>query len=125
NLEFPERIRANIHVSWLDPNKVRRITVVGSKKMVVYDDVSDDKITIYDRGIDRANSMPFDDPAFGKLIHRSGDILVPRIDFKEPLKVEASHFIRCVLDGQTPLTDVANGRDVVRVLFAGQKSLKA
>lgn len=125
NLEFPERIRANIHVSWLDPNKVRRITVVGVKKMVVYDDVADDKITIYDKGIDKQKSMPFDDPALGKLIHRSGDILIPKIDFKEPLKIEAIHFIDCVLTKKTPLTDVASGRNVIDVLVAAQQSLKS
>jgi len=123
-LEFPNRIRARIHVSWLDPNKVRRVTVVGSKKMVVYDDVADDKIIIYDKGIDGQGAMPFDDPGAAKLVHRVGDIVLPKIDLKEPLKVQSDHFVDCVLSGITPLSGPDNGRAVVAILAAAQESLK-
>jgi predicted dehydrogenase len=125
NLFFANRVQASIQVSWLDPNKVRRTTVVGSKKMVVYDDVADDKIIIYDRGIDRLTpEMPFDDPTPQKLIHRSGDILMPKVEFREPLKVEAAHFLDCVCTGKIPLSGPKNARTVVAVLEAANYSLK-
>lgn len=128
-LEFEDGLIAHIHNSWLDPNKIRRMTLVGSSKMVVYDDVSTDaKIQIYDKGIDRKNMTQdmgsYDD--FGKfqLIHRAGDLLIPKIDFVEPLRLESQHFIECVETGKTPLTDGMNGLRVVKVLEAAQRSLK-
>ena len=125
NLRFPDKVQASIHVSWLDPNKIRKTTVVGSKKMVVYDDIADDKIIIYDKGIDRAvPEMPFDDPVPQKLIHRAGDILLPKVSFKEPIKVEAAHFVECIQTGKTPLSGPQNGRAVIAVLEAAQRSLK-
>lgn len=127
-LEFDDGMIAHIHNSWLDPNKIRRMTVVGSSKMVVYDDASPDaKIQLYDKGIDRRNigqdMGSYDD--FGKfqLIQRAGDLLIPKIDFVEPLKVECKHFIECVRNGTRPLTDGYSGLRVVKVLEAAQKSL--
>ena len=129
-LEFDDGLIAHIQNSWLAPNKIRKMTVVGSKKMAVYDDVSADaKIQIYDKGIDRKDMTQhmgtYDD--FGKfqLIQRAGDLLVPKIDFVEPLRVEARHFVACIKDGLTPITDGENGRQVVKVLEAAQKSLKS
>src|SRR5262249_5047388 len=78
-LEFPHKICAHIQVSWLDPNKLRRLTVVGSRKMVVYDDVADDKIAIYDKGIECENAVPknpFDAVSAARFLHRAGDILL-------------------------------------------------
>lgn len=126
NLEYGNRVRANIHVSWLDPNKVRRITVVGSRKMVVYDDIADDKIIIYDKGFDinTRGAHPFDAVTPNFAVQRVGDIHLPRIKMKEPLAVEAAHFIACVLSGETPFTGAQNGFDVVAVLEAAQKSLE-
>jgi len=128
NLEFKEDKVVHIHISWLDPNKVRKITIVGSKKMLVYDDVSPDaKIQIYDKGIEKKNLSAdmgsYDD--FGKfqLIHRAGDIVIPKIDFVEPLRVECSHFIECIGSGTQPRTDGRNGLRVVRILEAAQRSL--
>jgi len=128
-LEFEGGIIAHIHNSWLDPNKIRRMTLVGSSKMVVYDDVSADaKIQIYDKGIDKKNMAQdmgsYDD--FGKfqLIHRAGDLLIPKIDFVEPLRLESQHFVDCIASGKTPLTDGRNGLRVVKVLEAAQRSLK-
>jgi predicted dehydrogenase len=128
-MEFDDGLVAHIHSSWLDPNKIRKMTVVGSKKMVVYDDVSADaKIQLYDKGIDKKNISDnlgqYDD--FGKfqLIHRAGDLLIPKIDFVEPLRLEARHFVDCIVQGTTPLTDGVNGRRVVKVLEAAQKSLE-
>jgi len=127
-LTWANRTSAHIHVSWLDPGKVRRTTIVGSKKMVVYDDVADDKIAIYNKGVDRVpvvgEKMDYDHFNKYQLLHRAGDILMPRIDFQEPLKIEAAHFLDCVRTGQTPLTGPKHARDVVAILEAGQKALK-
>ena len=120
NLEYPGKIIANVHVSWLDPQKVRKMIVVGSRKMVVYDDVSDHKIAIYDKGIDRkavlGENMDFDNPQRAQFNYRSGDIVLPEIKFREPLRVEAEHFLECVRTGQTPLTGLQHARNVVSVL---------
>jgi predicted dehydrogenase len=120
NLVYPKKIIANIHVSWLDPQKVRKMIIVGSKKMVVYDDVADDKIAIYDKGIDRravlGENMDFDNPRPPEFNYRSGDILMPQVKFIEPLRVEAEHFLECVKNKTTPLTGLAHARTVVSIL---------
>lgn len=125
NLTYPKKIMANIHVSWLDPVKVRKITVVGTEKMVVYDDVAEDKISIYDKGIDiqasLGNQMDFDDNSIQSFQYRSGDLLVPKIKFNEPLNVETSHFIDCVKNRITPITDVEHARSVVKILEQADK----
>jgi predicted dehydrogenase len=117
---YPGKIMANIHVSWLDPQKVRKMIVVGSKKMVVYDDVADDKIAIYDKGIDKkavlGQNMDFDTPIPSQFNYRSGDILLPQVKFAEPLRTESQHFIDCVRTGQTPLTGIAHARRVVEIM---------
>jgi predicted dehydrogenase len=120
-LHFPGNVLCHIHVSWLDPSKVREMTVVGSRKMIVYDDVSTEgKVRIYDKGVYRKG-----DPIYGEFQYRlhSGDILIPRIDMQEPLQLECAHFIECIRTGQRPLTDGENGLRVVAVLEAGQGSL--
>ena len=120
SLTYPGKIMANIHVSWLDPQKVRKMIVVGSKKMVVYDDVADDKIAIYDKGIDRravlGENMDFDHPRPPEFNYRSGDILLPQVKFVEPLRVEAEHFLDCIKNKTTPLTGLAHAREVVSIL---------
>ena len=120
NLEYPGKIMANIHVSWLDPQKVRKMIVVGSRKMVVYDDVADNKIAIYDKGIDRkailGENMDFDNPRPLQFNYRSGDILLPQMKFTEPLRLEAEHFRDCIFNRQTPLTGVSHARKVVSIL---------
>lgn len=130
NLDFSDDKSVHIHLSWLDPNKVRRITIVGSKKMIVYDDTSPDaKVQIFDKGITRQtlnnNLGKYDD--FGKfqLIKRAGDVLIPQINFVEPLSIECSHFIECIQDGKKPLSDGEDGLRVIKVLEAAEKSLKA
>ena len=99
NLEYPSKVIANVHVSWLDPQKVRKIVVVGSRRMVVYDDLAESKIAIYDKGIDRkailGENMDFDNPRPLQFNYRSRDILLPQIQFKEPLRVEVEHFRDC------------------------------
>lgn len=128
-LTWANRVTAHVQVSWLDPSKVRKTTLVGSRKMVVYDDVSDDKIKILDKGIDRVpksgERMDYDDFNNYQLFHRSGDVWLPQIHFQEPLKVEAAHFLDCVRTGKTPLTDPLHGRNVVAVLDAAQQALKS
>lgn len=126
NLSFPKRIQASIHVSWLDPQKIRRLTIVGSRKMVVYDDMADHKVVIYDKGIDSMpldDSMPFDHPEPYKLVHRSGDVLMPNIPSKEPLKEEAQHFLDCIASGKRPLTDTDHARQVIGVLELADRAL--
>ncbi len=123
DLQFPEGIVAHIHASWLDPCKVRRMTIVGSEKMVLYDDVdSAGKIRVYDKGVLRVGNGQI----FGEFHYkvRSGDIWIPRIETSEPLRNECAHFIECVLGGKRPQTDGLNGLRVVRVLEAGQRSLE-
>lgn len=120
DIVYPGKIMAHIHVSWLDPQKTRRMTIVGSKKMAIYDDVDENKITIFDKGIDRmavlGQHMDFDQPELIKYDHRSGDILMPRIKFEEPLKAEIAHFIECILTGTECLTGADHALEVVRIL---------
>ena len=119
-LEFPDNVVAHLHVSWLAPTKIRRITAVGDKKMIVYDDLeSVEKIKIADRSAhsNRANSEL-------RIGYRMGDIVSPRIDVTEPLSQECLHFIECVLRNQTPRSDGEKGVQVVQVLEACDKSIK-
>jgi len=124
NILYPKKIMANIHVSWLDPQRARSMTIVGSKKMVVYDDTAENKIAIYDKGIDRravlGENMDYDNPHFQTFDHRSGDVLLPKIDFKEPLKVEIEHFIDCIENGTKCITGVDHARKVVEILSTTQ-----
>jgi predicted dehydrogenase len=127
-LSFPRNVGAHIHVSWLDPHKVRRLTLIGSRKMAVYDDVSSDaRIVLYDRGVDRVATAtaPGDlrRPADLPLRLRSGEVTIPVLTPAEPLRVECAHFVECILEGRQPLTDGQHGLDVVRVLTAAQHSL--
>lgn len=122
-LHFPGNVLCHIHVSWLDPSKTRELTVVGSRKMIVYDDVATEgKVRIYDKGAFRKG-----DPIYGEFQYKlhSGDIWIPRIDMQEPLRLECAHFVECIRNGKQPLTDGENGLRVVSVLEAGQKSLNA
>ena len=120
---------AHIHVSWLDPDKIRRMTVVGSRKMVVYDDISDNKIAIYDKGFDRVprsgERMDYDHFEGIQLVQRSGDVSFPPINFVEPLAVEIDHFVDCITNGSTPLTGAAHAREVVRILDLADRSMSS
>ena len=120
NITYPNGILANIHVSWLDPHKIRRMTIVGSKKMVVYDDIAENKIIIYDKGIDRmavlGEHMDFDDPNTFTFNHRSGDVIIPKIKWIEPLKTEISHFVDCIQNRTDCITDSAHAAKVVHIL---------
>jgi predicted dehydrogenase len=120
NILYPNKIMANIHVSWLDPRRLRSMTVVGSKKMVVYDDTAENKIALYDKGIDRravlGQHMDYDNQRFWAFDHRSGDVLLPKIEFKEPLQVEINHFLDCIENGHSCLTGPDHARKVVQIL---------
>jgi predicted dehydrogenase len=123
NVRYSSGIIAELEVSWLSPVKLRRTVIVGSKKMLMYDDTeSVEKVKIFDQGVD------YKDPeTFGEfqLSYRTGGIYSPKVDNTEPLFVEASHFIECVENGATPLTDGVSGRLVVAALEAAQASLDA
>lgn len=121
SMHFPEGAMAHVHMSWLDPHKTRRLTVVGSRKMAVFDDVeSMEKIRIYDKGVDYT-------PAYASypesLTLRIGDIHIPKVDGTEPLRLECEHFLKCVTSRRKPLSDGESGVRVLRVLEAAQKSL--
>lgn len=121
-LTFPDNVLAHVQASWLDPSKVRRLTIVGSEKMIIYDDVDNEaKVKIYDKGVYRKGNAAYGEFQFR--VH-SGDIHIPRIDMTEPLKNECAHFIECVRTGRRPRTDGACGLRVVRVLEAAQQSLE-
>jgi predicted dehydrogenase len=112
---------AQLQLSWLDPHKVRKLTVVGSNKMAVFDDVeSAEKIRIYDKAAESANYASYGD----SITLRFGDITIPHIDMAEPLKLECQHFIDCISTGKTPRSDGRDGLRVVRVLEAAQRSLE-
>jgi predicted dehydrogenase len=118
-MRFPSGLAAHLHLSWLDPHKERRFTVVGSRRMATFDDMElERKLTVYDKGFDQ------DARTYGEYITRSGDIFSPRIGNAEPLRVECEHFVQCVLNGTQPLSDGASGLRVVRVLEALERSLE-
>jgi predicted dehydrogenase len=124
HLKYPGSIVAHVHVSWLNPNKIRETTVVGSKKMLVYDDVSSlEKIRIYDKGV---TVLPHYD-TFGEfqLSYRFGDIFIPKLDDSEPLKIACQHFIDCIKAGVQPRSSGQHGLEVVRVIEAANESLAA
>jgi predicted dehydrogenase len=120
NIEYPDNIIANIHVSWMDPHKIRRMTLVGSNKMVVYDDIAENKIAIYDKGIDRmavlGEEMDFDNSNTFNFSHRSGDVIMPKIKWVEPLKTEIAHFVDCIQNGTECLTGTSHAGKVVQIL---------
>jgi predicted dehydrogenase len=122
NICYPNKVMANIHVSWLDPRRLRQMTVVGSKKMVIYDNDAEHKIAIYDKGIDRkavlGQDMDYDAPLVQSFSHREGDVILPKIDFPEPIKVEIEHFMDCIEKGTPCLSGIDHTRKVVRILSA-------
>jgi predicted dehydrogenase len=117
-MRFPSGVAAHLHLSWLDPHKERRFTVVGSKRMATFDDMDPErKVTVYDKGFDEKADT------YGEYITRSGDIWSPRVPNDEPLRLECEHFVACVRDRRQPLSDGESGLRVVRVLEGLQQSL--
>jgi predicted dehydrogenase len=120
HLRFPSGVVAHLHLSWLDPHKERRLTVVGARRMATFDDMLvEGKLAVYDKGFDE------DTHSWGEYITRSGDIFSPQIPNSEPLRLECEHFVQCVRSGQTPRSDGHSGLRVVRVLERLQRSLEA
>ncbi len=122
-LNYKNGVIAFIHSSWLDPNKIRRTTVVGTRRMLVYDDIEpQEKIKIYDKGVE----VPpyYDTYAEFQFSYRYGDIHSPRIEDYEPLKKECEHFLGCIQNGRGPLSDGYSGLRVVSILEAANRSLK-
>jgi predicted dehydrogenase len=132
NLHFPNGILANLRVSWLDPVKTRRITIIGSKKMLVYDDIADEKVIVYDQGVD---VPPYSDtPEEFRLSYRHGPQSVIPLNWREPLRLECEQLVRCIHKelgncdkcnklAQNTCSQAWFGVKVVKVLEAAQKSL--
>ncbi len=120
---FPNNVMADIEVSWLDPCKIRRYTVVGSKRMLVYDDIEPvNKIMIYDKGVDVLPPYSDTEEEF-HLSYRSGDAVPYPVQWVEPLKMECQHFLDCVKQGREPLSSGKLGLQVVKILESAQRSL--
>ncbi len=121
-LHFKGKTMAHIHVSWLDPHKIRKLTVVGSKKMAVFDDTqAAEMIRLYDKGVDQV----FDYETYGEALSlRMGDVLIPRVKMSEPLRIECQHFLDCIAKRIPPRSDGQDGLRVVRVLEAAQQSMQ-
>ncbi|GFP28172.1 Gfo/Idh/MocA family protein [Candidatus Hakubella thermalkaliphila] len=123
SLTYPDSVLANAHVSWLDPRKVREITIVGDKKMVIWDDLNpEDTIRLYERGV--AQEPYYKDFGEFQLIPKEGDVTIPKLLLSEPLRNQDKHFIECVKRRVRPLSDGVFGSQVVQVLEAAQKSLR-
>jgi len=121
NLKFADGKMAHIHVSWLDPHKIRKVTLVGSEKMMVFDDMqANEKIRIYDKCAEIKRSVDSYEEA---ITLRTGDIVIPKIPSGEPLRTECQHFLDCLSDGKAPRSDGRDGLRVVKVLEAGGASL--
>jgi len=120
NLQFGSGTIANIQVSWLAPGKLRQITVVGSKKMLIYDDTNAmERVKVFDRGVEFKEPMTFNEYT---LTYRTGDIVSPHVPTTEPLQIEIDHFLQCAMTGERPRTDGLSGLRVVRVLEAIERS---
>jgi len=123
SLQFSKQRSAIIHSSWHDPRKVREMTIVGSKRMIVYDDIAPmEKIKVYDVRVERPPH--YDTFAEFQYAYHYGDTYAPFIKHDEPLKTECLHFVDCITNGTTPITSGATGLDVVRILEASSQSLK-
>jgi len=121
NLKFADGRMAHIHVSWLDPHKIRKVTLVGEHKMVVFDDMeATEKVRIYDKGADVRRGV---ESYVEAITLRNGDILIPRVAPGEPLRIECQHFVDCIVNDLSPRSDGMDGLRVVRVLEAGSLSL--
>jgi predicted dehydrogenase len=123
NMKFENDVLGHVHVSWLDPQKVRQITVVGSKKMAVYDDMEPlEKIKVYDKGVE---TPPYTSTyAEFQFSYRHGNVVIPYIKFAEPLRVECQHFIDSIRNKTRPKSDGVVGLRIVRVLEAAEWSLR-
>ena len=122
NLVFPENTLAHIHISWIAPVKIRQITVIGSKKMVVFNDISPiEKIRIYDKGVEPLEySRTFAD---WQCSYRQGDVVIPNIHCPEPLRMECQHFIDCITDNVPCMSSGEDGLNVIKIIESAQNAL--
>lgn len=123
HMEYPGGKLASVRVSWLDPNKTRRTTVVGNKKMLVYNDTENiEKLRVYDKGVE---PPPYTD-SYGEFqaSYRNGNVTIPHISWEEPLRIQCQHFLSSILTGSTPQSDGVSGLRVVEVLEAARTSLR-
>ncbi|HXG37244.1 MAG TPA: Gfo/Idh/MocA family oxidoreductase [Bacteroidota bacterium] len=124
NIDFGDGLVANFHVNWLSPVKVRHMIIGGSQRSLIYNDLdSSEKVKVYDRGIDVANST--EERRAVLISYRSGDVWSPKLSSEEPLARMATHFFDCIRNGTTPITDGQAGLRVVQILEAAQRSIKA
>jgi predicted dehydrogenase len=122
-IHFAAGTSAHVHVSWLDPDKVRRLTLVGDRRMAVFDDVSAaTRLRVYDRGVDYPETDSYGE---FELAYRHGEIVIPYIVWREPLRLECEHFVDCVRTGRRPLSDGEQGLAVVATLEAAERSLRS
>ncbi|TEU13178.1 MAG: Gfo/Idh/MocA family oxidoreductase [Anaerolineales bacterium] len=124
SLGYRDGIIGHVHVSWADPHKVREVVVVGSDKRIVFNDLdAQGMVRVFEKGV---KPIEPDANGFGKhqLLIRDGDIIIPKLEVSEPLKNQSSHFLDCVSQGRRPLTDGANGLEVVRVMEAVDRSIR-
>ena len=121
NLRFDNDLIANIRVSWLDPVKMRRLTVVGSKKMLVYDDINDNKVILHDKGVEVPPYSVTEDEF--RASYRNGPEKIIPVEWREPLRVECDHFIECIRHGRIPSSDGTMGLKIVKILETAQRSL--
>jgi len=123
NLKFPDGVVGNIHISWADSNKVRQVEVIGSKARAVFNDLDNlEKVKLYEKGI--STDKPYDNFGEFQYLLRDGDIISPKIDLTEPVKILCEHFLDCVKNNKKPITDGKNGSDVVKIMCAIDQSLK-
>lgn len=123
NLHYPGKCFSHIHVNWLAPVKIRQMLVCGTKKMVVYDDLNpDEKIKIYDRGINISENP--EDIHQMLVGYRNGDILIPRLDTREPLNRMCAHFIECIITGKMPLSSAESALRIIRIMEAAAQSVR-
>jgi predicted dehydrogenase len=122
DLEFPSRTIAHVELSWLAPSKLRRTTVVGSRKMVVYDDTSTEPVRLFDSGVALRDPQTFGEY---RMTYRTGDVISPRIEPVEPLHLQLRDFLRAVRTGSRPRSDADLGIDVVLTIEAAERSLAA
>ncbi len=124
SIDYPGGKLANVHVSWADPRKVRQMTIVGEKKMIVWDDLDPlGAVRVYDKSVERTSKY-YESYGEFQLLSREGSITIPKINLVEPLKAQGQYFIDCVAGGRSPdLADAAKGASVVRALAAIQSSM--
>jgi predicted dehydrogenase len=125
-LKYPQNVLVHLHTSWLDPKKIREMTIIGSKKMLVYDDTNtNEPIRVYDKNVMKKRyEKEYRTFEEFQLIIRDGEVKIPKVSIQEPLKIECQHFIDCILNNKQPFTDGNEGLNIVRILEAIDKSIK-